>query len=46
MATYIALRHPVTTLVTVFTNPDNLTNVLSIYYDIIQQLQHLNAKLN
>ena len=26
MATFIILRHPVTILVTVFTNPDNLTN--------------------
>ena len=30
MATYIILRHPVTILVTVLTNSDNLTNDLSI----------------
>ena len=30
MATFIALRHPVTILVIVFTNPENLTNDLLI----------------
>ena len=30
MATFIALRHPVTILVTVFTNPNNLTNDMFI----------------
>ena len=30
MATFIILRHPVTILVTAFTNPDSLTNDLSI----------------
>ena len=33
MATFIALRHPVTILVTVSTNPDNFTNDLSIFKD-------------
>ena len=30
MATFFVLRHPVTTLVTAFTNPDSLTNFLLI----------------
>ena len=30
MATFVVLRHPVTILVTIFTNPKNLTNDLLI----------------
>ena len=32
MATFVALRHPVTILVTDFTNMDNLTNDLHILF--------------
>ena len=30
MTTFVVLRHPVTSLVTIFTNPDNLTSDLLI----------------
>ena len=40
MTTFVILRHPVTTLVTDFTNPGNLTNdLLNLNYLIINKSQ-------
>ena len=39
MVTFVILRHPVTILVTAFTNPDNLTNDLHILNSFLQTIE-------